>query len=156
LYRGNSLWQFQTDLYCTLVSSPSPSLPLYPLPTPLQAITRGFIVLFHLGIWSPSTMFLHLNLLRSPSSLSQAPPHTVPILQSCRSLLISKSLFKGLLNVSLLRLYFTLVYWNPSITLPYPFPPTPSICFSSDGTLALLDLHIHQTANLFPIPECQS
>jgi hypothetical protein len=37
------------------------------LPTPLKAIARGFFVLFHIDIWSPSTIFPHLHLLLSPS-----------------------------------------------------------------------------------------
>jgi hypothetical protein len=42
---------------------------LSPLPTPLKAIAKGFLVLFHIGIWNPSTIYCHLNLLPSPSSL---------------------------------------------------------------------------------------
>jgi hypothetical protein len=52
--------------------------PPQPLPAPLQAIARGFIVLCHIGIWSLSTIFSHLHLFCSP------PPkvslHIVPIL----------------------------------------------------------------------------
>jgi hypothetical protein len=40
--------------------------PTQPPPTPLKAIARGFLVLFHIGIWSPSTTYHHLNLLPSP------------------------------------------------------------------------------------------
>jgi hypothetical protein len=85
LYRGDSSWQFQIELYFTLVRSPAPSLPLNALPSPRKAIARGFFVLFHIGVWSP-----HLILLYSPFSLPQVPPqtHIVPILQYCFSLLI--------------------------------------------------------------------
>jgi hypothetical protein len=58
---GNSLWKFQIGLYYILVRSPPPSLPLNPLSTQLKAITRDFFVLFHIGIWSPSTIYPHLN-----------------------------------------------------------------------------------------------
>jgi hypothetical protein len=60
------------------------SLPLSPFPTPLKAIARGLIVLFHIGIGSPSTIYRHLNILPSPSPLptSTHPSYTVPILQS--------------------------------------------------------------------------
>jgi hypothetical protein len=46
---GNSKWQFQSDSWCTLFTFPPPSLclSLSPLPTPLKAIARGFLVLFH-------------------------------------------------------------------------------------------------------------
>jgi hypothetical protein len=47
-------------------------------------------------------IYPHLNLLRSPSSLPQvAPPCTVPILQSCLSLLIFGELFIFLGTLSL-------------------------------------------------------
>jgi hypothetical protein len=76
---GGSYWQFWLDLYCTLVSLPPLSLPLSCLPTPLKATARGFLVLFHIGIWSPSsTIYCHLNLLSSPSSLPLIPSlHTL-------------------------------------------------------------------------------
>jgi hypothetical protein len=48
--------------------------PPLPFPTPLKAIARGFLVLFHIGIWSPPTIYHHLNLLSSPSLLSIYPP----------------------------------------------------------------------------------
>jgi hypothetical protein len=48
-------------------------LPPKPLYSPLKAITRSFIVLFHVSIWSPSTIFPHLHLFHSPSSLPQTP-----------------------------------------------------------------------------------
>jgi hypothetical protein len=53
---------------------PPSSLPLSPLPTPLKVISRGFLVSFHIGIWNPSTIYHHLNLLSSSSPLSLVPP----------------------------------------------------------------------------------
>jgi hypothetical protein len=47
---------------------PYPTLPLHPLPVPLKAVARDFFVLFHIGIWSPSTIYHHHNLLHSPST----------------------------------------------------------------------------------------
>jgi hypothetical protein len=73
LYKGDSLWQFQIGLYYTLVSSPPPSL-LSHLPAPLKAIARCFFVLFHISIWSPSTIYLYRNLLHSPSLSHKYPP----------------------------------------------------------------------------------
>jgi hypothetical protein len=90
LYMGDSLWQFQMELYYTLFSSPPPSLPFDPLPATLKAIARGLFILFHISIWNPSTIHPHLNLFHSPSPPTRTPPlvppphtHTVPILQSC-------------------------------------------------------------------------
>jgi hypothetical protein len=60
---GDVSWQFQLALHCTLFTLPPSFLPLSPLPTPLKAIARGFLVLFHIGIWSPSAIYRHLNLL---------------------------------------------------------------------------------------------
>jgi hypothetical protein len=60
---GNSYWGFWIGLYCTLYTSTIS--PLSPLPTPLNAIGKGFFVLFHISIWSPLTIFHNLNLLHS-------------------------------------------------------------------------------------------
>jgi hypothetical protein len=47
------------------------------LPTPHKAIIRGFLVLFHIDMWSPFTIYHHLNLLPSPFPLQLvALPHT--------------------------------------------------------------------------------
>jgi hypothetical protein len=64
--------------------------PCNSLPDLLKAIARGFIVLFHVCIWSPSTIVPHFHLLLSSSSFPQ-----VPILQSCCFLLIPNSVFSG-------------------------------------------------------------
>jgi hypothetical protein len=78
-----------------------------------------------ISIGSPSTIFPHLNLLHSLSSLSQVPPpthtYTTPILWSCLLLLISKLMFKGFSQriPTLSILYFGL--FSLSISLPYPF-----------------------------------
>jgi hypothetical protein len=89
--------QFQIGLYCTLVRSLPPSLTLNPLPTPLKAIAREFIVLFHTSTWYPSTIFTfpYLHFLHIPFPFPQVLPHTVPILYSCFSLLTPMSMFNG-------------------------------------------------------------
>jgi hypothetical protein len=59
-------------IYISPIFSPS-----QPLPTILKAIARGFLVLFHTGIWSPSTIYCHFNFLHSPLPLPLVPPpHT--------------------------------------------------------------------------------
>jgi hypothetical protein len=75
LYGGDLLWQFWIALHCTLVRLPPPSLSHHPNPESLKAITKCFIVLFPLCIWSPSTLFLYLHLLHSPSPFWQVHPH---------------------------------------------------------------------------------
>jgi hypothetical protein len=45
------------------------------LPSPLKTTARGFFVLFHIGIWSTSTTYAHLNLLHS------LPSHLYPLTQ---------------------------------------------------------------------------
>jgi hypothetical protein len=58
-----------------MVRSPLPSSLSNSLPVPLKAIARGFIFLFHVCIWSPSTIFLHLP----PSPLfTLLPPTSTP------------------------------------------------------------------------------
>jgi hypothetical protein len=140
-YRGrNSWWQSWLDLYCTLVRSPPPSLPLNPVSIPLKAIARGFFVLFHISICSPSTIYPYLNLLHSSSLFPLVPPNTVPILQSCLSLLTFKSVFKGVSqNIPIVSILFfhtfnpfhyspLLLYFQPSFfnsfqyTSLYPLP----------------------------------
>jgi hypothetical protein len=55
LYRGVFIVTNRIGLYYTLVRWLVRCLsPLNPLPAPLKAIVRGFFVLFHIGIWSPS------------------------------------------------------------------------------------------------------
>jgi hypothetical protein len=123
-------------IWCTLVRSPPWSLPLNPLPDLHKAIPRGFFVLFHISIWSPLTVFPHLHLLCSHSPLLQVPSHTVPILQSCLSLLIFKLMFTGVCQcVSTVGVvYFG--QFNPFHCSPLPFTSHPSffnsfqnICF---------------------------
>jgi hypothetical protein len=61
-----------------------------------------------------------INHLPSPSSSSFTLPlpqvthtHTVPVLQSWLSLLTFKSMFKGFIDVSPLRVHFSLIHFNP-------------------------------------------
>jgi hypothetical protein len=53
-------------------STISLSIPSSP-PTTFKEIARGFFVLFHIGIWSPSIIFPHLNLFHSLSLLPLVP-----------------------------------------------------------------------------------
>jgi hypothetical protein len=56
--------------------------PPQPLPAPLKAIARDFLVLFHIGIWSLSSIYHHLNLFHSPSPLPLVSPHTLYLFYS--------------------------------------------------------------------------
>jgi hypothetical protein len=64
--------------------APTTSLPQLP-PAPLKAIARGFMVLL------PYSLTLISSIYPPPT----CNPTTVPVLQSCLSLLISKLMFKG-------------------------------------------------------------
>jgi hypothetical protein len=97
--------------------------PSNPLPSPLKAIARGYIVLFCVSLWSASTVFPHLNILDSPSPSYQYPLHTVPILHYCLSLLISKSMFKG---VSWCIPAVSILYFCPFIPVHSSILPLPS------------------------------
>jgi hypothetical protein len=115
--------QFRFGLYCTLVTSPPSSLFLNPLLAPLKTIAGGFFVLFHIGMWSPSTIYPHHH---SPFLFPLVlHTHTVPILQSCLSLLIFKLMFKGVSQCmpTVCTLYFG--PFNPfhNSSLPLLFPP---------------------------------
>jgi hypothetical protein len=126
-------------IHCTLVRSPH-CFP-HPLPASLKAIARIFIVLFHISIWNPLTIFPHLNLFHSPSFLPQVPSYTIPILQFYLSLLISKLMFKGvsqyILTVSIL--YFGL--FNPFHYSPLPLPSHPPFFNSFQYILLYFCLH---------------
>jgi hypothetical protein len=123
LHSGDSFSQFQIVLYCILATSPSLSFLLKHLPTQLETIITCFIVLFHISVYSTSTIFSHLNHLYSTSPFPQVPPpHTVPFLKSCVLLLIPKSMFKGFsqCNPIVSKLYFG--PFNPFHNSPLPFP----------------------------------
>jgi hypothetical protein len=119
--------------------------PVNSLPAPLKAIARGFLVLFHIGIGSPSTIYHHLNLLPSPSPHPQVPPythtHTLPILQSWFLLHIFKLMFKAVSQCmpTVSIFYFT---FNLPITLPFPFTSHP-LFFSSFQYTSLHPLPSH-------------
>jgi hypothetical protein len=72
---------FSFDLCHTLVTLSPSSLPLNPFSTPLKAIARSFLVLFHIDIWSPSTTHHRPNLLPSPFHLPLLPP--LPLHRHC-------------------------------------------------------------------------
>jgi hypothetical protein len=101
-----------------------------PQPLPSTPKARGFIIVFHICIWSPSPIFPHLHLLHSLPSISiSLPPnaHTVPILQSCLLLLISKSAFQGVSQCSptVSTLYFG--QFNPLCSSPFPLLSHPRL-----------------------------
>jgi hypothetical protein len=141
LYKGYSLWQFRIGLHCTLVRSPPPS-PSHPdlLFAPLHAITRGFTVLFCISIWSPSTIYPHLNPLHS------TPPfhkhiRTVLILQSCLLLLFPKSIFKGISWYILAVATYYFGQFNPFHYSTLPLPSQPSL-FNSFQYISLCPLFV--------------
>jgi hypothetical protein len=120
---GGFIWQFWLDLYCTLCTLPPLSLPLNLLPTPLKAIARGFVVLFHVGIWSPSTIYGHLNLLPSFSLLPLvSSTHTLCLFYSpdFHHLYLSWC-SKGCLNVCPLWVYNPFYYSSLPLYHPPPF-----------------------------------
>jgi hypothetical protein len=88
IHCGNSKWPY-------IVHCLNCHLHYLPLSTPNKAIARDFIIVFHICIWNPSTICTHFHLLHWPSSSYNFDPHTVPILKSCLSFLIPKSVFKG-------------------------------------------------------------
>jgi hypothetical protein len=93
------------------------------------SIPRGFLILFHIGIWSPSTIYPQLNLLHSPSSIPLIPP-TVPILQSCLLFLIFELMFK---RVSQCVPIVSVLYFgsfNPFNYSPLSFYLPPLFCNS--------------------------
>jgi hypothetical protein len=90
-YRGDSLWQLQIGVYCTLVRSLPLSDPLDPLFAPLKVILGGVFFLFCRSIWSLpyTTINPHLNLLLHPPHVSPNT-YTVTFSHPCLALLILK------------------------------------------------------------------
>jgi hypothetical protein len=113
LCSGDSSWQFPTGLYCTLIRSPPHSLPL-------KSINH---------IPSPQSSLFSL---RFPAKTT----HTVPILQSCLSLLISKSMFKGIFQCISTRVHST-----PPLLSFTPLPPTPYFSTAFNAYHYILYLH---------------
>jgi hypothetical protein len=126
-------------LYCTLVQSFPTIFPLYPFPAHLKNCKKLHC---HVSIWSPPTIFPHLNLFYSPFPSHKYPyTHTYcTYLQSCFSLLLSKLMFKGVSwwipTVSILC--FTLVLLL-SLTL---LPPVPH--FSTDFSTYPYVVYLHR------------
>jgi hypothetical protein len=108
-------------LICTLFTLPPSSLPLGPLPTTLNAVARGFLVLFHRGIWSPSTLYRHLNLVYPPSPTSTPSTNT-----HCGYFTVLVFIINIWVDVqrgvSVCNLCGCALLWSlPSNTLPFPF-----------------------------------
>jgi hypothetical protein len=111
------------------------SLPISPLPTLLKAIARGILVLFHLGIWSPSTIYSYvISFLTST--------HMVCILESWFLLQYLSWCSKRCLNLCPLWVCFTLVCSTPFITLLYSFTSQPPF-FNSFQYTSLYTLPSH-------------
>jgi hypothetical protein len=68
-------------------------LPPDPLPVPLKTVARGFIILFPMCIWSPSTIFPHLHLLHSSFFLLSLIPPT------CNYFIVLCFIFNSRVNV---------------------------------------------------------
>jgi hypothetical protein len=128
------------------------SLPFNSFPTPLKAIARDFLVLFHMKsinhILSPQSPSFTLLLPTSPST------HTVPILQYWFSLLILKLMFKResqcLPTVGL----FNLFHCSP---LPLYFPPLHfSTSFNTHPISSTFTFMLYDIADIlsfsFPFP----
>jgi hypothetical protein len=98
----------------------------WPLPARLKATARGFIVLFICvcEVYPPYSLTL-ISFTHFCPPTSAPHTHTVLVLQSCLSLLIPKSVFKGVSQCVPLWDFFTVVSSTPSITLPDLFPPSP-------------------------------
>jgi hypothetical protein len=96
LYRGDSLWQFQIDLYLYVgeiapTFSPSRPLPCSHLKELQEVSLFYFIQVYEVHQSYSLTLipFIH------PPPFQKYLPPTVSILQSCLLLLIFKSMFKG-------------------------------------------------------------
>jgi hypothetical protein len=124
LYKGYSLWQFQTTLYCIffilyigyIVHCTPPSLshslnPLLAHLLQLQEVSWFYFIYVYEAHQPYSLMFI--------SSVYPFLFHPylpmVPILQSCLSFLISKSLFIRFFYVSQLWMCWTLVTTPPGV-----------------------------------------
>jgi hypothetical protein len=127
-------------IYIAPIISPSnPTLPI-------EAIARGFLVLFHIGIWSLSTIYHQLNLLPSSTTLPLTPTPTHTSHTDCAyfTLLVfiinNETMFKRMYirmhTVSVL--YFGL--FNPFEQALTPYPPS---SFFSSFQYASLFLYIH-------------
>jgi hypothetical protein len=119
--------------------------PSMPSPVPLKVTARGFFVLFHRSIWSPSTIYAHLNLLNPPSPIPEVLPYTctVSTLQSCLSLLIFKLMFRGVFQCILA---VSVLYFGPFNSfhcspLPFYLLPPPHFSIAFNKYLYILYLH---------------
>jgi hypothetical protein len=110
-----------------------PSIPSQLLPTPFKAIARGFVILFHIRLWSQSTIFPHFHLLHSPNSLLQVPPHCNYFI--VLSFIINSKLYiqKGFLMYPSCE--YTLVSSTPLLLTKNLWLHTHSLNFAKDKTL---------------------
>jgi hypothetical protein len=130
LYRRNSLWQFWKALHC--LDHPHHPTPHKPLPDPIKANARGCI-LFHIHIYETHQRYPLTFISIHPLPLLQVTPHTVPILQSCLSLLIPKQnsmIFKKHIHVNEHSDQSTEHYHNPR-----KFPYVTKLYYSQVFTL---------------------
>jgi hypothetical protein len=104
-------------LHCTIARSP----PSHPMLNNYKKVSI------------PLMSMKPINPIRSSSSPlftllpTSTLPHTVPVLQSCLSLLFQSQCLKAFLNVSQLWICFTLVSSVPSVTLLFPLPSYPPL-----------------------------
>jgi hypothetical protein len=114
---GDSLWQFQITLYCTLVTLPPPSRPLYPLPTSLRAIASVSLFYF-VYVYEVHQLYslTFISSIHPPThSTKYAHTQTLYLFYSPVSLLIPESMLTG-------------VSWSiPAVSIFYLVSSTPSI-----------------------------
>jgi hypothetical protein len=87
-------------------------------------------------------IFSYLNILHSPSPFPQVPPHThtIPVLQSCLSLLIFKYMFKRVSQCI------------PTMSIPYFGPFNPFHCSPLPLYFRPLIFNSFQYLSLYPLP----
>jgi hypothetical protein len=77
---------------------------------------------------SPSSIYLHLNLLHSPFPILHVyPPHTIPVIHIFRSLLIIKSMFKGISQCIFIVIILSFGPFNPFLYIHLSLYLPPSI-----------------------------
>jgi hypothetical protein len=141
--------QFQISLHYALLRLPPPTLPCNFLPAPLKAIARGFTILSHKCIWSPSTIFPHLHPLHSPSHLSRVPhPNTH---YTCLIVLsfISNSKVSIPRGLSMHPSCEYRLHWSVQSPRLVSLIPPPTLLFNSFQYILLCPLHFKIIAIFF-------